>query len=63
MVHGNPTWSFYYRNLVEALSGNTGRSSLDHIGCGFSDKPDDSRYAYTLASRVDDLEACSTTWA
>ena len=28
----------------------------DHIGCGLSDKPDDSRYAYTLASRVDDLE-------
>ena len=29
----------------------------DHIGCGLSDKPDDSRYDYTLASRVDDLEA------
>ena len=29
----------------------------DHIGCGLSDKPDDSRYAYTLESRVDDLEA------
>ncbi len=28
----------------------------DHIGCGLSDKPDDSRYTYTLASRVDDLE-------
>ena len=20
MVHGNPSWSFYYRNLVKALS-------------------------------------------
>ena len=28
----------------------------DHIGCGLSDKPDDSRYDYTLDSRVDDLE-------
>ncbi len=29
----------------------------DHIGCGLSEKPDDSRYSYTLESRVDDLEA------
>jgi len=28
----------------------------DHIGCGLSEKPDDSRYDYTLASRVGDLE-------
>jgi len=29
----------------------------DHIGMGLSDKPDDSRYEYTLQSRVDDLDA------
>ena len=57
MVHGNPSWSFYYRNLVEALAPSHRAIALDQIGCGFSDKPDDSRYAYTLASRVDDLEA------
>ncbi len=28
----------------------------DHVGCGRSDKPGDDRYAYTLESRVDDLE-------
>ena len=56
MVHGNPTWSFYYRNLVEALRGSYRVVVPDHIGCGLSDKPDDSRYDYTLASRVDDLE-------
>jgi haloalkane dehalogenase len=33
----------------------------DHIGCGLSDKPDDSRYRYTLASRVDDLECLLDT--
>ncbi|MBW2369394.1 MAG: hypothetical protein JRH15_16110 [Deltaproteobacteria bacterium] len=22
MVHGNPTWSFYYRSLIKALSAN-----------------------------------------
>jgi cis-3-alkyl-4-acyloxetan-2-one decarboxylase len=57
MVHGNPTWSFYYRNLIEALSGQYRTIALDQIGCGLSDKPDDSRYVYTIESRVDDLEA------
>jgi cis-3-alkyl-4-acyloxetan-2-one decarboxylase len=57
MVHGNPTWSYYYRNLVRALSGSHRCIVPDHIGCGRSDKPDDSRYRYTLASRVADLEA------
>ncbi len=57
MVHGNPSWSFYYRKLVEALSPSYRTIVPDHIGCGYSDKPDDSRYAYTLQSRVDDLEA------
>jgi cis-3-alkyl-4-acyloxetan-2-one decarboxylase len=57
MVHGNPTWSFHYRRLVEALSPRFRTIVPDHIGCGLSDKPDDSRYDYTLASRVDDLEA------
>jgi haloalkane dehalogenase len=56
MVHGNPTWSFYYRRLVEALSPSHRVIVPDHIGCGLSDKPDDARYQYTLESRVDDLE-------
>lgn len=57
MVHGNPSWSFYYRNLVLALKDRYRAIVPDHIGCGLSDKPGDSRYAYTLESRVDDLEA------
>src|SRR5437764_2593206 len=57
MVHGNPTWSFYYRNLVSALRGNYRTIVPDHIGCGLSDKPDDAHYTYTLARRADDLEA------
>jgi len=56
MLHGNPTWSFYYRRLIDGLSGSHRVIAPDHIGCGLSDKPDDSRYTYTLASRVDDLE-------
>ena len=57
MVHGNPTWSFYYRNLVEALAPAYRVIVPDHVGCGQSEKPGDDRYAYTLKSRVDDLEA------
>lgn len=57
MVHGNPTWSFYYRNVVAALCDSYRTIVPDHIGCGYSDKPDDSRYEYTLRRRVDDLEA------
>ncbi|MCZ6688072.1 MAG: alpha/beta fold hydrolase [Planctomycetota bacterium] len=57
MLHGNPTWSFYFRRLVSGLR-NTHRLIVpDHIGCGLSDKPGDDRYDYTLARRVRDLEA------
>ena len=56
MVHGNPSWSFYYRNLVLALRGSYRCIVPDHIGCGFSDKPGDDRYDYTLSRRIDDLE-------
>tara|TARA_B100000959_G_scaffold282817_1_gene350121 strand:- start:387 stop:1289 length:903 start_codon:yes stop_codon:yes gene_type:complete len=56
MVHGNPTWSFYYRNLVLALRGDYRVVVPDHIGCGFSSKPSLEDYPYTLKRRVDDLE-------
>lgn len=56
MVHGNPTWSYYYRKLVLALRGEYRCIVPDHIGMGLSDKPDDSRYHYTLDSRIDDLD-------
>jgi len=57
MVHGNPTWSFYYRNLVLALRDRYRCIVPDHIGCGLSDKPGDSHYPYTLARRISDLTA------
>ncbi len=57
MVHGNPSWSFYYRNLITALKDDYRCIAPDHIGCGLSDKPDDEQYEYTLERRVDDLEA------
>jgi haloalkane dehalogenase len=55
-VHGNPTWSFYCRRLVEALRVSHRVVVPDHIGCGLSEMPGDDRYPFTLARRVDDLE-------
>lgn len=57
MLHGNPTWSFFYRDLVIGLRDRYRVVVPDHIGCGLSDKPGDDRYVYRLASRIDDLEA------
>ncbi|MDB6169210.1 MAG: alpha/beta hydrolase fold [Verrucomicrobia bacterium] len=54
MLHGNPTWSFYYRNLVRELSPNVRCVVPDHIGMGLSEKPED--YPYTLATRIADVE-------
>lgn len=56
MVHGNPSWSYYWRHLVLGLRDSYRCIVPDHIGMGLSDKPDDSRYEYTLKSRVDDLD-------
>lgn len=55
MVHGNPTWSFYYRNLVRDLSDRYRCVAVDHMGCGLSDKPQD--YDYSLAQHVKNLSA------
>lgn len=57
MVHGNPTWSFYYRDLIQGIRGVCRTIVPDHIGCGLSDKPGKERYDYRLKSRIDDLEA------
>lgn len=60
MVHGNPTWSFYYRHLIQALSPDFRAIALDHIGCGFSDKPAPDAYPYTLEYRIKDLDTLIT---
>src|SRR5205807_5294635 len=57
MVHGNPTWSFYFRGLIAGLRDRCRVVAPDHIGCGLSDKPSDERYSYRLERRADDLAA------
>lgn len=55
MLHGNPSWSYYWRNLVSGLCDRYRCIVPDHVGMGLSDNPDDARYDYTLQSRVDDV--------
>jgi pimeloyl-ACP methyl ester carboxylesterase len=50
MLHGNPTWSFYYRNLIQTFSPKFRTIVPDHLGCGLSDKPQD--YEYTLEHHI-----------
>ncbi|MHC4696282.1 MAG: alpha/beta fold hydrolase [Planctomycetota bacterium] len=54
MLHGNPTWSVYYRELITALRDRWRVIVPDHIGCGLSDKPQD--YDYTLSTHIDNLD-------
>jgi len=53
MVHGNPSWSYLYRNLVTALQAGYRCIVPDHLGCGLSDKPQD--YPYRLQDHIANL--------
>ena len=65
MVHGNPTWSFYYRNLAEHLVG-LGEYRVvvpDHVGCGRSDKPATTATPTPWPAGSTTSKPCSTTLA
>ena len=53
MLHGNPTWSFFYRDLVKKYSSKYRVVVPDHIGCGLSDKPQD--FDYTLENHISNV--------
>lgn len=55
MVHGNPSWSIYWSKLIDELKSKYRVIAIDHIGCGFSEKPTD--YSYTLEQRIEDLSS------
>ncbi len=55
MVHGNPSWSYLYRNLVAQLKSSHRCIVPDHLGCGLSDKP--QQYPYRLQNHIDNLTA------
>jgi len=59
-VHGNPAWSFLFRNLIKDFSATYRCIAPDHIGFGLSDKPEDWTYlpeehAKNLALLLDSL--------
>jgi haloalkane dehalogenase len=54
MLHGNPTWSFYFRRLIAALRETHHVIVPDHMGCGLSDKPPD--YPYHLSNHMENVE-------
>jgi len=53
-LHGNPTWSFYWRAVVQRFSDRFRVVVPDHIGCGLSDKP--QGWTYRLADHVGNVE-------
>jgi haloalkane dehalogenase len=60
-LHGNPTWSFLYRDVVRALSDRYRVVAPDLLGFGLSDKPADFSYlprdhARVLCRVVDELD-------
>jgi haloalkane dehalogenase len=55
MIHGNPSWSFMYRELIKSLSKKYRVIAPDHLGFGLSDKPE--TFPYRLETHIDNLEA------
>lgn len=45
LLHGNPTWSFLYREVIKALGENCRLIAPDYPGFGYSKAP--SRYGFT----------------
>ena len=65
-VHGNPTWSFYWRHLIVALRDDYRAIAPDHVGCGLSDKPESFDYSIrshtqNLVDLIDELDLQKTT--
>lgn len=53
-VHGTPSWSFDYRNVIKKLRDNYRCIAIDHIGFGLSDKPE--KYDYSTQNHSKTLE-------
>lgn len=49
--HGNPTWSFLYRNIITRLRDQFRCIAPDYLGFGLSDRP--AGYGYTIEEHAD----------
>jgi pimeloyl-ACP methyl ester carboxylesterase len=54
-VHGTPSWSFDYRNVIKKLRTHYRCIAIDHIGFGLSGKP--KHYDYSTINHSRTLEA------
>lgn len=53
-VHGTPSWSFDFRNIIKELKSHFRGIAIDHIGFGLSDKPE--HYDYSTQNHSKTLE-------
>lgn len=53
-VHGTPSWSFDFRNIIKELKTDFRCVAIDHIGFGLSDKPE--HYDYSTQNHSKTLE-------
>jgi haloalkane dehalogenase len=67
--HGNPTWSFLYRNIITRLRGEFRCIAVDYLGFGLSEHPGDFGYtveehAAAVGELLDhlDLDGFITMW-
>lgn len=65
-LHGEPTWGYLYRNMIEPLAKNYRVIVPDHMGFGKSETPEDREYTLkshteNLSSLIDDLDLNAVT--
>jgi pimeloyl-ACP methyl ester carboxylesterase len=53
-VHGTPSWSFDFRNIIKKMTMGFRCVAIDHIGFGLSDKPE--HYDYSTLTHSQTLE-------
>lgn len=53
-VHGNPTWSYLWRDLIASAPEGIRVIAMDHLDMGYSERTGATR---RLAQRIDDLSA------
>jgi haloalkane dehalogenase len=51
LLHGNPTWSFLYREIIPLITHKCRAVAFDYVGMGLSDKPEDEGW-YTLENHT-----------
>jgi haloalkane dehalogenase len=59
-LHGNPTWSFLYRDFLRGLSDRNRVVAPDLIGFGLSEKPSDPG-AYSIEAHIEDVSTLVET--